>query len=273
MRVVAVDAAWKTVRRHVAPAPPPAHLGPALQKLFRAWRTKPLKYLTVASKGIWEPAERRSFWKRLRFLAERVWVISDVELAFEGAFTPLRGRPGRSRGILLSAGTGSIAFGRDERGRAARAGGMGPRRGDEGSGYWMGREYLKRRCAARRGYRSGEVARVAAGAKEVLRRARRDQASRKIVREAHRHLARLAFRLAEKLHFGRRIPMSLAGGLFEDVRFRKGFWRTLKRTGRGKVFVCAPSRREPARAAAQWGPFLKGTIEKPFGYELPPRGD
>ena len=45
-------------------------------------------------------------------------------------------------GIVLIAGTGSICYGRDEGGRAARAGGWGYILGDEGSGWWIGRQAL-----------------------------------------------------------------------------------------------------------------------------------
>lgn len=45
-------------------------------------------------------------------------------------------------GIVIIAGTGSIAYGRNAQGEAARAGGWGHMIGDEGSGYWIGREAL-----------------------------------------------------------------------------------------------------------------------------------
>jgi glucosamine kinase len=45
-------------------------------------------------------------------------------------------------GIVLIAGTGSICYGRNELGLAARAGGWGYILGDEGSGWWIGREAL-----------------------------------------------------------------------------------------------------------------------------------
>ncbi|HWF84053.1 MAG TPA: BadF/BadG/BcrA/BcrD ATPase family protein [Vicinamibacterales bacterium] len=45
-------------------------------------------------------------------------------------------------GIVIIAGTGSIAYGRNQNGEAARAGGWGHMIGDEGSGYWIGREAL-----------------------------------------------------------------------------------------------------------------------------------
>jgi N-acetylglucosamine kinase-like BadF-type ATPase len=46
-------------------------------------------------------------------------------------------------GIVIVAGTGSIAYGCDRLGCAARAGGWGHVLGDEGSGYWMGRLALR----------------------------------------------------------------------------------------------------------------------------------
>ena len=50
-----------------------------------------------------------------------------------------RGEPG----LVVIAGTGSIAFGRDSRGRTARAGGWGYLFGDEGGGFWIARQALR----------------------------------------------------------------------------------------------------------------------------------
>jgi glucosamine kinase len=57
-------------------------------------------------------------------------VIGDMEVALEGAF---RGGPG----IVVIAGTGSIAYGRNSSGESARAGGWGRVISDEGSGHWI----------------------------------------------------------------------------------------------------------------------------------------
>ena len=64
--------------------------------------------------------------------------------------------PARARAWSSSAGTGSICYGRDDRGRAARSGGWGYVLGDEGSGYWIGRRALRRGGPARRRPRPGD---------------------------------------------------------------------------------------------------------------------
>jgi N-acetylglucosamine kinase-like BadF-type ATPase len=62
----------------------------------------------------------------------RVLVVNDALVALVAGV-------GRAPGIVVMSGTGSIAYGRDGRNRAARAGGWGHVIGDEGSGYWIGR--------------------------------------------------------------------------------------------------------------------------------------
>lgn len=50
---------------------------------------------------------------------------------------------GVGSGVAVIAGTGSAAWGRNPRGEEARAGGWGYLLGDEGSGYWLGREAVR----------------------------------------------------------------------------------------------------------------------------------
>ena len=50
---------------------------------------------------------------------------------------------GHTTGIALIAGTGSVAWGVDATGVERRAGGWGYLLGDEGSGYWLGREAVR----------------------------------------------------------------------------------------------------------------------------------
>ena len=65
----------------------------------------------------------------------RVLVVNDALIALTAG---ARDAPA----IVIIAGTGSIAYGRNATGEAARAGGWGHMIGDEGSGYWIGREAL-----------------------------------------------------------------------------------------------------------------------------------
>ncbi len=66
----------------------------------------------------------------------RVAVGDDTDAALAGAFA---GGPG----VVVIAGTGSGAAGRDAAGRTARVGGHGFLLGDEGGGYWIGREAVR----------------------------------------------------------------------------------------------------------------------------------
>jgi len=53
------------------------------------------------------------------------------------------GAIGLKPGVLLIAGTGSIAIGRKQDGTMIRAGGWGPAFGDEGGGFWIGGEAIR----------------------------------------------------------------------------------------------------------------------------------
>ena len=66
----------------------------------------------------------------------RVAPSADYETALVGAF-------GERRGVLVLAGTGSLAYGVNDAGQSALVGGWGYLIGDEGSGYWIGREGLR----------------------------------------------------------------------------------------------------------------------------------
>jgi N-acetylglucosamine kinase-like BadF-type ATPase len=83
-------------------------------------------------------AGRRSVVRRIMaFLAEEfpralTQVATDYEVALEAAV-------GTGPGVVLIAGTGSVAYGRNAAGETARAGGYGPWIGDEGSAFEIGR--------------------------------------------------------------------------------------------------------------------------------------
>jgi N-acetylglucosamine kinase-like BadF-type ATPase len=72
--------------------------------------------------------------RRIGFKAE-VIVVNDALVALVAG-------AGDAEGVVVVAGTGSIAYGRDASGRAARAGGWGYLLGDEGGGFWIGRAAL-----------------------------------------------------------------------------------------------------------------------------------
>jgi glucosamine kinase len=72
---------------------------------------------------------------RERDVADDVRVFTDAQVALADAF-------GDGPGVLLIAGTGSIAFGRGPTGNEERCGGWGDRIGDEGGAAWLARRAL-----------------------------------------------------------------------------------------------------------------------------------
>jgi N-acetylglucosamine kinase-like BadF-type ATPase len=76
----------------------------------------------------------RAIVRRLGFRAHTL-VVNDALIALTAGV-------GDAPGVVLISGTGSIAYGVSQAGVAARAGGWGFILGDEGSGYWIGRQAL-----------------------------------------------------------------------------------------------------------------------------------
>jgi N-acetylglucosamine kinase-like BadF-type ATPase len=93
--------------------------------------------LYVGAAGAGREPERDELQKALRGenVAPRVVVATDIEIALAAAFD-------EGPGIVVSAGTGSVAVGRDRSGKQHRIGGYGWQMGDEGSGYAIGRAAL-----------------------------------------------------------------------------------------------------------------------------------
>ncbi|MGD0512095.1 MAG: BadF/BadG/BcrA/BcrD ATPase family protein [Terriglobales bacterium] len=79
------------------------------------------------------------------FVSGEITVAGDMVIAMEAAF-------GSGPGVIVIAGTGSIAYGRNSKGETARAGGWGFAISDEGSGHWIGRSAV---TAAMRAYDEG----------------------------------------------------------------------------------------------------------------------
>jgi glucosamine kinase len=63
-------------------------------------------------------------------------VVGDMQIALAAAF-------GAGPGVIVIAGTGSIAYARNGRGETARTGGWGYAVSDEGSAHWIGRSVVK----------------------------------------------------------------------------------------------------------------------------------
>lgn len=108
------------------------------EALSAAGRAGPVAALGAGLAGADDPAlhDRLVRWLTRSGLAQTVFVDHDAAAALAGG-TALR------PGIVIIAGTGSVAFGVDVAGRRARAGGWGPLLDDEGSGYAIGRAVLR----------------------------------------------------------------------------------------------------------------------------------
>lgn len=163
-----------------------------------------------------------------------VKVVGDMIIAFEAAF---EGGPG----VIVIAGTGSIAFGRNPRGQTWRAGGWGYAISDEGSSYWIGRTALRFALRARdEGHDTElllEIMRAlnvrefqdlvpmanapscdfAALAPAVTQLAERDEFARGVIAFAARELAELADTVIRHIwDVSQHVPVATAGGAFRN---------------------------------------------------------
>jgi N-acetylglucosamine kinase-like BadF-type ATPase len=227
---VAALAHGRRAERAALHAPPLPELATFLRRLWRRrrWAGR-VDALVVAARGVWLPSERRTLTRRLRGLARRVHVIADVEAAWHATHAD-------DAGILVLAGTGSIVLGRTARGRWARAGGLGPLLGDDGSGFAIGRAWLRARGDAttqrRFATRPDAVAAIAALAPRVLTRARRgDRLAARVVREAQSALAAQAREVARTLGLRDVVTVGGAGSVMSNRWFAAGVRRALGRNG------------------------------------------
>jgi N-acetylmuramic acid 6-phosphate etherase len=185
-------------------------------------------------------ADRPDDQTALREWAERVQLAARVEVTSDAAILLAAGTP-HGWGLVLIAGTGSIAFGRTADGRRARAGGWGHLLGDEGSAYALVIQALQAvvRAADSRGpatrltecflnhwgltgpqdliaavYRSGrDRADFAALAPLVIETAADDAVAAGIVEQGARELARAGESVVRQFGWRGSIPLALAGGL------------------------------------------------------------
>jgi N-acetylglucosamine kinase-like BadF-type ATPase len=171
--------------------------------------------------------------------------VHDAEIAHAGAFDG-------AAGIVLIAGTGSVALGIDEKGRSVRCGGWGYLFGDEGSAFWIAREVIARAMrgedsAAPGGlaeraceffgvdslralqhmvaHREIERPRIAAFTPTVLEAARAgDRNAVEVRRAAVEALAALVHVVHRRLGSSLRLPIAPLGGVFADDDFLER-WR------------------------------------------------
>lgn len=87
-------------------------------------------------------AGRESARQELRDILREAWDFGPI-LVTDDAESALAGGTADGCGILLAAGTGSICYGKNNRGQARRVGGWGHIAGDEGSGYAMACQILQ----------------------------------------------------------------------------------------------------------------------------------
>jgi glucosamine kinase len=200
--------------------------------------------LLVGAAGVGREPERDELRKALRGenVASSVVVTTDIEIALAAAFAD-------GPGIVVSAGTGSVAVGRDRTGQRHRIGGYGWQMGDEGSGYAIGRASLgavsravdgrspktalsDRLLRATRSDDYDELVRWAAGASpaEVAALAPHvlavaaagDPLAQGIADYAARELSQLAICLIPKMDITPPIPVAVTGGLLgADQPLRK----------------------------------------------------
>jgi N-acetylglucosamine kinase-like BadF-type ATPase len=106
------------------------------QAYHEAGLHSPVHYAAVCL-GLSGGAEDKEAYTKEIIASDRYKFTHDAEIALLGGTA---GRPG----IIIIAGTGSIAFGRNAKMQTARAGGWGYIFGDEGGGFDLARQALRR---------------------------------------------------------------------------------------------------------------------------------
>ncbi len=207
--------------------------------------------LVAGGAGLGRAREQRSLEDILKShgLADTIIVRSDAEIALWGA---LSGLPG----VVVIAGTGSIVYGKNEKGKVYRAGGYGYVIGDDGSGFWIGRAGLRAAIAAAEGWGKPTVLRelvlkrfnarqmediipkiytgspqknVAEFALTVIQcAANGDEVSRNIVIEGARRLAVVAVSLIKRLRLKGQKRLRLSGSVFKNDTYREHFESIVK---------------------------------------------
>jgi N-acetylglucosamine kinase-like BadF-type ATPase len=214
------------------------------------------------------PAEKEAILRAL-VRTDRLLVTTDAEIALSGATEA-------GQGIIVIAGTGSIALGRDDGGEHARAGGWGYIFGDEGSAFDIVRQALRAALRMEEGWGPATALRQilleAAGAREsngLLHRfyqpdwprdrvaglaplvdraaGNGDPIALDILNAAAQQLAALVGSVRAQLwRPGDPVEVAFSGGVFGSVRLLERF-RLLLDLEPGNR--CGPPRHSPAEGA------------------------
>jgi N-acetylglucosamine kinase-like BadF-type ATPase len=188
----------------------------------------------------------------------KIEVVGDMTIALEAAF-------GADPGVIVIAGTGSIAYGRGANGHTARAGGWGFATSDEGSGHWIGRRAISAILSAHdRGLETALTATILQAWKlntldELVRHANStpppdfprlfpivlraadegDSIARDLLTDAGANLAALAAIVVRRLAFhapAAMLPVAMTGSVFrQSPDVRQVFYNTLQTSLPGLV--------------------------------------
>ena len=199
---------------------------------------QPIDAICLGIAGVDRPGERQT----VHGILKRIGVGRAVRIENDAFIALVAGAPKRV-GIVIIAGTGSMAYGVDSVGKTARSGGWGYLLGDEGSAYWLGHAAVRRAIRAA----DGRDSPTALGAKISARLGRSvpaglvswfydqqhfrhrvaelaplveeaaiegDAAAEDLLEQAARHLGRAARAVDAQLPFDRPFPLVMAGGAF-----------------------------------------------------------
>lgn len=260
---------------NIGPGPAAAEIGRAIRD---ASPDEQPEVLVAGVAGVEDPELQRELRYALEALqpAREIRLYSDFAIALDGAFL---GGPG----VIVIAGTGSVAYGRNARGEEARAGGWGHLVDDLGSGYDISRRALHAVIRAYDGrgqptalsqmlqeavevetpplliaaVRRMDHARIASLARIVVKSADGgDAVARMIIRNAASELAAMATAVWQRLNLDEETPVAPVGGLFADSRIRKAFAASLAR--KCPQAVVGPPRLPPVAGAVWKALVLKG---------------
>jgi N-acetylglucosamine kinase-like BadF-type ATPase len=216
-------------------------------------------------------AKRMSVFLERSFPKAEVKVTSDIEIALAAAVE-------KGVGVVLIAGTGSVAYGRNAHGKTVRAGGWGPWLGDQGSAFDIGRSAL---TAVRRHedglgpatelsdrvFKNLEwrnwgtlIEHIAKNPDEVFPRVyplvaraaqHGDEVSRKILDSAADALVELADHVIRQLGLtGEKFPLVRAGGVFGHCAYLDSIVDARLAAIANRATI-GPLQTSPAEAAAQ----------------------